>query len=91
MAVDAPAYILKTIDGGETWKIVYENKTDGMFLDAMEFWNEAVRHCDWRPDRWIKFLLHEPLMVEIHGRKFLIITDLLQIVAKHFLQQVVPM
>ncbi len=40
MSVDAPAYILKTNDGGETWKVVYENKTKGMFLDAMEFWNE---------------------------------------------------
>jgi len=40
MGVDAPAYILRTIDGGETWKLVYENKTKGMFLDAMEFWNE---------------------------------------------------
>ena len=40
IVVDAPAYILKTIDGGESWKIVYENKTKGMFLDAMEFWNE---------------------------------------------------
>ncbi len=32
-----PAYILKTTDGGDTWKVVYENKTKGMFLDAMEF------------------------------------------------------
>jgi photosystem II stability/assembly factor-like uncharacterized protein len=40
IAVDRPAYILKTIDGGETWKVVYENKSPGMFLDAMEFWNE---------------------------------------------------
>ncbi len=32
-----PAYILKTTDGGETWKVVYENKTKGMFLDAMDF------------------------------------------------------
>jgi photosystem II stability/assembly factor-like uncharacterized protein len=40
MCVDEPAYILKTVDGGENWKIVYENKTNGMFLDAMEFWNE---------------------------------------------------
>jgi hypothetical protein len=40
MGVDAPAYILRTIDGGETWKLVFENKTKGMFLDAMEFWNE---------------------------------------------------
>lgn len=40
ICVDEPAYILKTNDGGETWKVVYENKTKGMFLDAMEFWNE---------------------------------------------------
>ncbi|HRF17370.1 MAG TPA: oxidoreductase, partial [Chitinophagaceae bacterium] len=42
MAVSEPAYILKTIDGGESWKIVYENKDKGMFLDAMEFWNEKA-------------------------------------------------
>jgi len=40
MAVDSPAYLLKTIDGGESWKVVYENHTKGMFLDALEFWNE---------------------------------------------------
>src|SRR5688500_3537768 len=40
MAVDAPSYILKTTDGGLTWKAVYENKTPGMFLDAMSFWND---------------------------------------------------
>ncbi len=40
MAVGEPAYILRTADGGRTWKVVYENKTKGMFLDAMEFWNE---------------------------------------------------
>jgi Photosynthesis system II assembly factor YCF48 len=37
IAIDSPAYILKTNDGGETWKVVYENKTKGMFLDAMDF------------------------------------------------------
>ncbi len=40
MGVAEPAYILKTTDGGDSWKVVYENKTKGMFLDAMEFWNE---------------------------------------------------
>lgn len=39
MAVGEPAYILKTNDGGENWKVVYENKTKGMFLDAMDFAN----------------------------------------------------
>ena len=37
MAIADPAFILKTTDGGETWKVVYENNTKGMFLDAMEF------------------------------------------------------
>ncbi|HMH20510.1 MAG TPA: hypothetical protein VK563_01985 [Puia sp.] len=39
MAIAEPADILKTTDGGKTWKLVYENKTPGMFLDAMEFWD----------------------------------------------------
>jgi photosystem II stability/assembly factor-like uncharacterized protein len=37
MGIAEPAHILKTTDGGETWKVVYENKTKGMFLDAMDF------------------------------------------------------
>jgi photosystem II stability/assembly factor-like uncharacterized protein len=37
MLSDTVAYILKTTNGGETWKVVYENKTKGMFLDAMDF------------------------------------------------------
>lgn len=39
MGVAEPAYILKTTNGGESWKIVYQNSAKGMFLDAMEFWN----------------------------------------------------
>ncbi|MBI1341778.1 MAG: oxidoreductase [Terrimonas sp.] len=37
LSIGEPAYILKTHDGGESWKIVYENKTKGMFLDAFDF------------------------------------------------------
>ena len=40
MSVAEPAYMLRTTDGGETWKVVYENKSKGMFLDAMEFWDD---------------------------------------------------
>ncbi len=40
MGIDTPAVILKTTDGGNTWQKVFEDKTPGMFLDAMEFWNE---------------------------------------------------
>jgi len=39
IAIAEPADILKTTDGGKTWKLVYENATPGMFLDAMKFWN----------------------------------------------------
>ncbi len=37
MAVAEPAIILKTTDGGITWKNVFEDTTKGMFLDAMDF------------------------------------------------------
>jgi len=42
MGISEPAFILKTNDGGDSWKLVYENKTKGIFLDAMEFWNEEA-------------------------------------------------
>lgn len=42
MASGEPAYILKTNDGGDSWKVVYENKTKGMFLDAMDFANNRM-------------------------------------------------
>ena len=37
VAVAAPAIILKTIDGGNNWNIVYENYDTSMFLDALHF------------------------------------------------------
>lgn len=40
LAVGEPAIILKTTNGGKSWLKVYENKSPGMFLDAMEFWNK---------------------------------------------------
>jgi hypothetical protein len=40
IAVDTPAVILKPTDGGNTWKKVFEDKRPGMFLDALEFWNQ---------------------------------------------------
>ncbi|MEO6488318.1 MAG: oxidoreductase [Ferruginibacter sp.] len=42
MSVDTPACILRTTDAGKTWDLTYEDKTPGMFLDAMEFWNEQA-------------------------------------------------
>lgn len=45
MAVDNPAYIVKTTDGGATWKKVFERSMQGMFLDAMDFKNEKEGIC----------------------------------------------
>ncbi len=36
MAVDSPGIILKTKDGGKSWKEVFHDDTKGMFLDAMD-------------------------------------------------------
>jgi hypothetical protein len=39
-AIAAPAVVLKTKDGGDTWYKVYENSDSLMFLDAIDFKNE---------------------------------------------------
>jgi len=40
IAIAEPAQILKTIDGGKHWNIVFGDSTKGMFLDAMSFYND---------------------------------------------------
>lgn len=40
MAVAEPAVILKTKDGGKNWYKVFEDRTKGMFLDAMDFYGK---------------------------------------------------
>lgn len=37
MGVADPAYVLRTTDGGKSWKTVYTDTTKGVFLDAMAF------------------------------------------------------
>jgi photosystem II stability/assembly factor-like uncharacterized protein len=41
IGIAEPAIILKTKDGGQTWKKVFEDTTKGMFLDAMDFDNRG--------------------------------------------------
>jgi photosystem II stability/assembly factor-like uncharacterized protein len=36
----SPAYILKTMDGGEHWNVVYRNRDSLAFLDAIAFWDK---------------------------------------------------
>ncbi|MBV9989124.1 MAG: oxidoreductase [Chitinophagaceae bacterium] len=40
MGITAPAVILKTTDGGQHWRKVFEDTTKGAFLDAMDFSDE---------------------------------------------------
>lgn len=40
MGIASPAYLLKTTDGGATWKKVYEYDHPSIFLDAMAFKNK---------------------------------------------------
>lgn len=35
-----PAKIYQTTDGGNSWLETYSNTTDGIFFDAMDFWDE---------------------------------------------------
>ncbi len=39
MGITEPAVILKTMDGGHSWKKVFEDTTKGAFFDAMDFSN----------------------------------------------------
>lgn len=39
MNAGSPAYFLKTVDGGITWKVVYKNADKKIFFDGMDFWN----------------------------------------------------
>ena len=78
MAVDEPAFILKTSDGGESWKTVYRNITKGMFLDAMDFWDNKngivvgdpikkqffIAHTNDGGDTWSEDLINERLLAD---------------------------
>jgi photosystem II stability/assembly factor-like uncharacterized protein len=40
MSSGTPSYILKTYDGGESWKEVFSSNDSALFFDAIDFWNE---------------------------------------------------
>ena len=39
LSAGAPALLYHTTDGGATWQLRYENRTPGIFFDALAFWN----------------------------------------------------
>ena len=40
IAIDSPAHILRTEDGGANWSLVFQDNRSGMFLDALDFHND---------------------------------------------------
>jgi len=42
MSSGTPAVILKTVDGGESWKVKYQNADSAYFFDAMDF--DGLKH-----------------------------------------------
>ncbi|WP_412469334.1 WD40/YVTN/BNR-like repeat-containing protein [Pedobacter sp. KLB.chiD] len=40
VGIASPAFILKTIDGGETWTENYKNIDSAIFLDGLSFWDK---------------------------------------------------
>ena len=58
MGIGNPAYILKTKDGGQNWKVVYTKEMTGMFLDAMDFSNRKKGIC-----------IGDPLVLNKDGKK----------------------
>ncbi|KIA91107.1 oxidoreductase [Pedobacter kyungheensis] len=41
VGIASPAYILKTVDGGETWTENYKNVDSAIFLDGLGFWDKS--------------------------------------------------
>lgn len=42
LSAGLPAVICKTVDGGKTWNEVFRNENEGVFFDAMDFWNNQT-------------------------------------------------
>ncbi|GAB3891000.1 WD40/YVTN/BNR-like repeat-containing protein [Spirosoma agri] len=54
------ARIYKTVDGGQTWTLLYKTQQSGVFFDGMDFW-----------DKQHGIVFSDP----VHGRWFILTTD----------------
>jgi hypothetical protein len=63
MAVAEPGIILKTRDGGQNWYKVFEDSTEGMFLDAMAF-----------ADKKAGMIVGDPLVTPVDHKFFIAAT-----------------
>ena len=59
MSVSDSAVVIKTTDGGKTWKTVYHNETPGIFLDAIEI----------DPSTGVGMILGDPLLQDQQSKK----------------------
>jgi photosystem II stability/assembly factor-like uncharacterized protein len=41
MGIDSPGVVLKTFNAGASWKLVHTDHSSGIFMDAMEFWEDG--------------------------------------------------
>jgi len=60
MGITQPAVLLKTTDGGQTWKKVFEDTTTGAFFDAMDFSRGQYGVLVGDPINNIIFIAHTP-------------------------------
>ncbi len=60
MSVSDSAVVIKTTDGGKTWKTVYHNETPGIFLDAIEI----------DPNTGVGMILGDPLSKDQQSPKY---------------------
>lgn len=61
LSIGNPAYVLKTKDGGLSWKLVFTKEAQGMFLDAMDFQNNGEGIC-----------IGDPLSLKDGGKAFFV-------------------
>ena len=77
MGIASPAVILKTTDAGKTWKTVFSDNREGMFLDAMDFYDPKKGAVIGDPiqgklfmaitkDQGETWLTNDPLIIQDH-------------------------
>jgi photosystem II stability/assembly factor-like uncharacterized protein len=61
LSAGLPAKIFKTSDGGKSWRQTYSDTTQGVFFDAMDFWNakSGIALSDPLPDGCLMIETHD--------------------------------
>ena len=61
LSAGEPALLYHTTDGGTTWQLRYENRTPGIFFDALTFWNptHGIAMSDPVDGRFVLIATHD--------------------------------